>query len=238
MEQLKALIAKLTWQTLVVIVGLGGAFFYYTLDRSEVEQIKGEIDGATTQIEDLNRKIAEAKKFELEFEAKKKILADLNRQLAAMQGALPTAFQVPDLLQDLVREARNIEFEITSIQPDVKEEAQELFNTLGFNIEFRGIYHQAFIFLDRLSKLKRLVNVIGVSLNRDGARTEISLGGENGLFAEQDLGGGLQAFPAVQGKLRLLAYRYKPEPVAAPAAATPPPGGLPPRGRSNAPATP
>ncbi len=72
MEALKALIQRLTWPAVAFLVVAGAAFFYYTLDRSALEARIGEIESTQMQIDSLQKKLAEAKQFELEFEQKKK----------------------------------------------------------------------------------------------------------------------------------------------------------------------
>ena len=237
MDKLLAILSKLTWPIVVVAIAGGAAFFHFTLDRSALEQKVGEIESTQVEIASLQKRLAEAKKFEQEYEIKKKQIAELNRQLLALQGALPTTINVPELLQDLVKEAKNLEFEVTAISPEAKEESQELYSTLGVNIEFKGIFHQLLVYLDRLAALKRVVNVTNIILARDSNRPDVKLGGVDGLLAELDLGGGLQAFPGIEGKIKLVTYRYKPEapasqapatsqaPAAAGAPATPAPGG-------------
>ena len=127
-----------------------------------------------------------------------------------MQGALPRQFFLPELLSEILKEAKQLEVEVVSIKPDEKEEQKELYNSLGFNIQARGTFLQFFIFLDRLANMKRLVNVDRFSVELDSERKLVTLGGEEGAFASSKLTGGRAAYPGVRVQnLRIITYRYK-----------------------------
>jgi Tfp pilus assembly protein PilO len=209
MSRLKELLEKLKWAHVALAIGLAGVFFYYTLDQSEIEIREQGIVQGRSEITNLERKIQEAKDFERQFEEKKKRYSELVKELQKIQGALPKQFFLPDLLSDLLREAKQLEVEIISIRPDPAETTSDLYNSLGFNIEARGTFLQFFILLDRMAAMKRLVNVQNFSLERDSARKTLTLGGEEGAFAGSKLTGGRTVYPGVRGTLRVITYRYR-----------------------------
>jgi Tfp pilus assembly protein PilO len=208
MGRFKELLEKLQWSHIILIVGGAAAFFYFTLDHSEIETRQQNIELTKTEIQNATRKIQEAKEFEKQFEEKKKRYADLVKELQKLQGALPKQFFLPDLLSELLREAKQLEIEIVSIRPDAKETVGDLYNSLGFNIEAKGTFLQFFIFLDRMAALKRLVSVQDFSVEKDGLKF-ISLGGLEGAFAATKLTGGKNSYPAVKSNMRLITYRYR-----------------------------
>jgi Tfp pilus assembly protein PilO len=209
MDRLKELLEKLKWSHVVLFVGMGAAFFYFTIDSTDIEIKTQGIEIAKAEIGSLQRKIQEAKEFEREFENKKKRYTELVKELQNIQGALPKQFFLPDLLSDLLREAKQLEIEITSIKPDPTETTGELYNSLGFNIEAKGTFLQFFIFLDRMANMQRLVNVHSFALETDPARKSVTLGGEEGAFAGTKLTGGRSVHPGVKGTLRVITYRYR-----------------------------
>ena len=209
MGRFKELLEKLKWAHVALAIGLAGALFFYTLDQSEIEIREQGIVQGRSEIANLERKIQEAKDFERQFEEKKKRYSELVRELQKIQGALPKQFFLPDLLSDLLREAKQLEVEIISIRPDPAETTTDLYNSLGFNIEARGTFLQFFILLDRMAAMKRLVNVQNFSLERDSARKTLTLGGEEGAFAGSKLTGGRTVYPGVRGTLRVITYRYR-----------------------------
>jgi Tfp pilus assembly protein PilO len=208
MGRLKEFLEKLQWSHVVLAIGGAAAFFYFTLDQTEIETRQQNIEMTKNEIQTATKKIEEAKQFEQQFEEKKKRYADLVKELQKLQGALPKQFFLPDLLSELLREAKQLEIEIISIRPDAKETAGELYNSLGFNIEAKGTFLQFFIFLDRMANLKRLVSIEDFNLEKDGLKF-VSLGGVEGAFAATKLTGGKTSYPAVKSLLRVITYRYR-----------------------------
>lgn len=208
MGRIKELLEKLKWSHVVFLLGAGAAFFYFSLDQTEIETRVQNIEMVKAEITGLEKKIQEAKDFERQFEDKKRRYSELVRELQKIQGALPKQFFLPDLLSDLLREAKQLEIEIISIKPDPTETVGELYNSLGFNIEARGTFLQFFIFLDRMANMKRLVNVQNFQVDKEGKKF-ITLGGSEGAFAATRLGGGRTAYPGVKSSMRVITYRYR-----------------------------
>lgn len=209
LSRLKGLLERLKWSHVIILVGGGAAFFYFMQDTAEIESREQGIQSEEQSIAGLERKIQEAKEFERQFEEKKKRYADLVKSLQSLKEALPRQFFLPDLLSDLLREAKQLEIEITVIRPDAKEEPKELYNSLGFTIEARGTFLQFFIFLDRMANMSRLINVENFSIIKDTRRTAVTLGGEEGAFAGSKLAGGRGVYPGIIGNIRVLTYRYR-----------------------------
>ena len=220
MDRIKGYLEKLQWSHVVLLVGLAAAYFYFTLDHSELENREQAVGIATSEISNLERKINEAKEFEKQFETKKRRYAELTAELQRSQGALPRQFFLPDLLSDLLREAKQLEIEVTLIRSDERETQHELYNSLGFNIEARGTFLQFFIFLDRLAHMTRLLTLETLSIQKDSAREMVTLGGDEGAFANSHLTGGRFVYPGIRGSMKVVTYRYR----APPAAVSSPPG--------------
>lgn len=207
-QKLLPLLQKLNWNTAGAILVVYAAYCYFTLDVSQIENLENGISQQEKEVVKLQEKVQEAKNFEKEFESRKKKYQDKVKQLQAVQGALPKQFYLPDLLSDLLREAKQLELEIVEIKPDQKETPQDLYASLGFNLEIRGTFLQIFIFLDRMANMKRLVDVSSFTVNRDSERASVTLGGEDGAFASSKMGGGKQAYPGTRSSLRVVTYRY------------------------------
>lgn len=208
-ERIKNLILRLNWSHVVVLIGCAGALFYFTLDRSELESKEQSQVSIQQELNTLERKVNEAREFERQFDDKKKKYTQLVKELQQLQSALPKQFYLPDLLTDLFKEAKQLEIEITTIQPDSKEEEKELYNSLGFSIEARGTFIQMLIFLDRMAHMKRLLNVENFSLNVDRQRPTQTLGGDQGAFASTNMSGGRSVYPGIKATLRVVTYRYR-----------------------------
>lgn len=208
-DKIKEALEKLKWIHVALTIVGGAAFFYFTLDQSEIELREQSVAEVDNDIRMLEKKIKEAKEFEKQFEVKRKRFKELADELQKLQGALPKQFFLPDLLTDLLREAKQLEIEIVSIKPDEKEEQKELYNSLGFSVEARGTFLQFFILMDRLANMKRLVSVDSFQIDRDNERESVTLGGEEGVFAGTKLSGGRSSYPGIRANLRVITYRYR-----------------------------
>jgi Tfp pilus assembly protein PilO len=209
LHRLKAILEKLKWSHVIFLVGGGAAFFYFMQDNSEIESKEQGIQTEQQSITSLERKIQEAKEFEKQFEDKKRHYSELVKSLQNLKEALPRQFFLPDLLSDVLREAQQLEIEITMIRPDQREDQGELYNSLGFNVDAKGSFLQFFIFMDRLAHMSRLLNVENFTINRDQARPSITMGGDQGMFAGSHLTGGMQPQTGVSVSFRVITYRYK-----------------------------
>lgn len=218
-EKILNFIKTLTWRKALLVVIAGGAYFFLMLDTTPADDVENNIQTLTNEVGNLRAKVKEARDFEQQYEDRKKRFVDRVKALQAKQGTLPKQFFLPDLLSDLLKEAKQLEIEIVSIQPDTKEEQQELYSSLGFNLELRGTFVQVFIFLDRMAHMKRIADVRNFSVALDPERGSVTLGGEEGAFASSKLGGGKAVYPGVTGKIRVVTYRYRgPEEKAPPGA--------------------
>jgi Tfp pilus assembly protein PilO len=209
LQKFIALLEKFKWNHVALVILASAAFFYFTLDTTEVDSKTEGLEGAKKQTAVLEKKVTEAQEFEKEFDAKKKQYQDLVKQLQDSQGALPKQFFMPDLLADLLSEARKVELEITEIKPDTREEQQDQYNSLGFTLQIKGTFVQFFIFLDRLATMRRLVHVISYSISRDSNKTGVALGGEEGPFSAMKLSGGKTPHPGVSITMRIVTFRYR-----------------------------
>lgn len=221
MERLKALLERLQWTQVALVVAVAAAFFYFTHDSSELESKEQSLGITQAEIAGLEKKINEAKEFERRYEEKKRKFAEMTSEVQRQQGALPRQFFLPDLLSELLKEAKQLELEVTMIRSDERETVDQLYNSLGFSIEIRGTFLQFFIFMDRLAHLKRLLTLESMSIEKDSSRSVMTLGGEEGAFANSRLSGGRSTYPGIRGTLRVITYRYKTPAVPATTAAPP-----------------
>jgi Tfp pilus assembly protein PilO len=174
---------------------------------SEIEEKLGTTEALKSKIADTSRKIVEAKEFEKQIEAKKTQLAELEAQLRSKKADLPKAFNVPELLNDIFNEAQLVGLELSNVAPESGETKQELYASMKIEINSKGTFHQIFIFLDRLSKLKRLVGVVSVDLSGAAPTDRTTLKGSTVALSGRKLTGGDRTFRTINAKITLLAYR-------------------------------
>lgn len=221
MDRIKALLERLQWTYVALIVGGAALFFFFMQDKTEITDREQSIQIASGEIQNLEKKINEAKEFERQYNEKQRKYQDLTNEVLRQQGALPRQFFLPDLLSELLKEAKQLEIEVTMIRADEREKPDLLYNSLGFNLEVKGTFLQFFIFLDRLANLKRLLAVENLSIEKDVSRPVVTLGGEEGAFANSRLTGGRATYPGIRGTIRVITFRYRPPAAAAPATVAP-----------------
>lgn len=209
MGQLKQYLEKLKWSHVLIAIVAIGAYAYFMLDQSEIEMRTQGIELGENEINNYQRKIEEAKAFELEFEERKKKYAELVRDLQKQQGALPKQFFMADLLQDFLKEADKVKLQIDSLRADASPDLKELYNSLGFTMEAKGSFLQLLVFLDQLAnRMKRLVSVESISIQQEGDKS-VTLGGQSGAFAMTGMTGGENVVPLLKATIRLVTYSYR-----------------------------
>jgi type IV pilus assembly protein PilO len=87
----------------------------------------------------------------------------LEGRLEALKAVLPEEKDVGDLIYRMQQLAVQSNLRIRSIKPKVAVPRQ-MYVELPSEVEFDGTYHNFGIFLDRLSKLSRIINVSDISI--------------------------------------------------------------------------
>ncbi len=156
-------INKLPWYgQLGAFVGLSlaatGVFWYVyaspteeslTARRSELQMLRGEID----------RGLATARRLP-EFRAE---LADLQVQLDGRRRELPEERDVADLLRSVQATATQSNLTILGFTPQAVT-TQELHAEWPIGLQLAGTYHDLGVFLDRISKFPRIINVSDITI--------------------------------------------------------------------------
>lgn len=124
-----------------------------------------------------NREIADlsTKKAGIEQEIKKveKIAKELGKHRAEMQAVeeqfkaaallLPEQQEIPSLLTNISGQGTNSGLEFLSFQPK-GEVPKEFYAEIPVDIAVSGPYHSVGVFLDKISKLPRIVSVVNLSM--------------------------------------------------------------------------
>lgn len=98
---------------------------------------------------------------------------DIGKHRAEMQEAqvmfqkasnlLPQKQEIPNLLQSISALGQNAGLNIVSFKPG-RESAQEFYAEIPVSIELSGAYHNLGVFLDKISKMSRIVTVTSLSI--------------------------------------------------------------------------
>ena len=90
--------------------------------------------------------------------------AAVQLQLKAAALLLPKQQEIPSLLTNISEQGTNSGLEIISFQPKA-ETHQEFYAVIPLAISVYGTYHRVGLFLDKLSKLNRIVSVNNIALS-------------------------------------------------------------------------
>lgn len=156
-------LSKLPWKAqLAIFVGLSavsaGAYYYF-LDmpaQARLATQRTELAGVQTRID---RGLATARQLP-EFQAR---VAELKRQVDSLRPILPEEKDAAELLRRVNTLARESNLTIRSFKPQAIT-TRELHAEWPISLELEGTYHNLGMFLDRVSKVERIINVGGLAI--------------------------------------------------------------------------
>jgi type IV pilus assembly protein PilO len=150
----KALIFLLTF--LLLCVG-----FYYLKYKPQAEQIRALNENIGVQ----EKKLKELKQAAAQAQVLEGEIAKLEEEFAQLLALLPDQREIPGLLDSISRMASQSGLEHVSFQPQ-PEQLHDFYAAIPVRLELIGSYHELGAFLDRVSKLDRIVKVDNLSLTR------------------------------------------------------------------------
>jgi type IV pilus assembly protein PilO len=144
---------------LAIIVGLY-AYLFYLPSSAEKEKKKAEMGKLEIQLRELRAIAEDQKRFQADS-------ARLREEVELAMAQLPTSREIPSLLANISNLGKDagLEFILFRPQPEV---TQEFLALIPVEIRVKGTYTDVAIFFDRVSKMPRIVNISGVSM--EGAK--------------------------------------------------------------------
>ncbi len=146
--------------------GLVGIAYYLFPDLQgkgvAIETIKGEL-------EELNAKIVEGRAIEQKLPEFEQEVANLQRKLGDVQQILPTDAQTGDLLRWIKNMTDQSNLGLKAFAPGGLRPV-DFYKEFPIEMDVVGRYHDLGIFLDRVSKYSRIINVdnLRMSANQGG----------------------------------------------------------------------
>jgi len=125
--------------------------------------------------QDLTDVLAQVSQKQAELDAKKaktdaraaaeRELRELGVELKRASARLPDQREIADLLSSVAASARAVGLEITLFRqrPEV---VQDFYAEVPVEMQMRGTYHEVALFLDRVKRLDRIVNVANIQLTK------------------------------------------------------------------------
>lgn len=135
----------------------------------------------------LDQKVKAAKEFYKNLDVKRLTLRNLTGQLNETRATLSEENDIPGFIKLVVTEAKKVGLTVSSIQPTT-ETVKELWVEQKFEMQYRGVFVQLLVFLQRLANLQKIIRSDEIDLK--------PVGQSNGRFVE------------IEGRMILQTFRY------------------------------
>lgn len=144
----------------VAVLALAAAFYYFKYDpqNRRIRQLRTSIQNEETRVATLKKYAAESEKLAQEVEKSQE-------EFTAMLKLLPDQREIPALLETVSEIGAQEGLENLLFQP-LPETPHEFHATIPVRLDLVGRYHQLGMFLDKISRLGRIIQVDGLALKR------------------------------------------------------------------------
>lgn len=151
----KALLYVLTF----VLMGGGFYYFLYQPKADKIVKLRATVVKEEQRLVTLKRIAVEVEPFEQE-------VAKARDKLEELMTLLPDRKEIPDLLEKISAVGAQEGLENLLFQPQ-GEKKFEFYAAIPVRLDVVGSYHRIGVFLDKLSKLDRIIQVENLSMSRE-----------------------------------------------------------------------
>ncbi len=141
----------------ILVLGGGDYMFILSGQMDVQEQLISEQNTLMDQLIDKQKKAKNLNGFKREVER-------LRQRLSEAEEQLPKKNEIPKLLKDISYEGQQSGLTVAKFQQQ-PEQIKGTFAAVPVSMVVEGNYHEVAVFLDRISKLSRIVNVTNMSLS-------------------------------------------------------------------------
>jgi len=136
-------------------------FAYYIMPN--LSEMQKDIDKLKAENAEMERKILEGRAIERKLPEFEREIATLERKLGDIQQILPSMPETGDLLRWIKNLADQSNLDLKSFKPGGMQPA-EFYKEFPIQMDVVGRYHDLGIFLDRVSKYSRIINVDNLNM--------------------------------------------------------------------------
>ncbi|MDG4475357.1 type 4a pilus biogenesis protein PilO [Thiovibrio frasassiensis] len=135
------------------------AFFFlaYSPKSTEITTLEAKKSGIESEIQRVEKIASDLNKHKAE-------MAEVQRQFAEASLLLPDQKEIPSLLTTISGQATSSGLDVLSFKP-LPEKPQQFYAEIPVDIAVQGPYHNVGVFLDRISKLPRVVAVNNIQMD-------------------------------------------------------------------------
>lgn len=134
------------------------AFYFLYASRSQADA-----DTRIQKLQGLRTEINKGHSYERRLPQLEKEVRSLDVRLEALKPVLPEEKDVGDLIARMQQLAMQSNLRIKSFKPGAAA-SRTLYQELPYDVEFDATYHNFGLFLDRLSRLSRIINVSDIGI--------------------------------------------------------------------------
>ena len=166
---------KVKFIIVTLITGIAyGAYDFYIFQTEELPILQAKVVAKEQAVATAQTELSRLKTFAANIENVKQELNELNVQLEAALEHMPRAFNLSDLLRRLSLLAQNSGIEMYTFRPRKASDEKNtgsFYSTTTIEFDLKGTFTQTLLFLDQLSRLKRIVNVEHIRVRPNSANT-------------------------------------------------------------------
>ncbi|MBY0495400.1 MAG: type 4a pilus biogenesis protein PilO [Cyanobacteria bacterium] len=148
----------------VIAAAMLGAFYYFIEAPQQIV-----LDAKTKELSDIRGRISRGQAMARQLPEFRKEIGTLEARLDALKPILPDERDVGDLLRRVQTLATQSNLQVRGFRPQAIT-TRELHAEWPIALQLEGNYHNLGMFLDRVSKFPRIINIGGMNLaaNNDG----------------------------------------------------------------------
>jgi len=143
---------------MVAIAALLVAAAYWFLPLPSVKSLHEEIDRLEASLEEKQQEIRRGQTIEARLPELEREIENLERKLGDLAQILPTSPETGDLLQAIKSQTDQSNLDLKSFGPQAMRPV-EFYLEFPIDMQIVGRYHDLGMFLDRISKYARVINV-------------------------------------------------------------------------------
>jgi len=148
--------------TIVLLAGIFVALVYVPKSK-EITRLNKEIVSLEKKINQAKIKARALKKFEAE-------QVEVEAQFREALTLLPNKREIPTLLRSITQLGSDANLEFLLFSPK-KEKARDFYIEIPVSMEVSGTYHDVATFFDKVGRMKRIVNILDITMKPAKARS-------------------------------------------------------------------
>jgi Tfp pilus assembly protein PilO len=187
-ERLKEILNRIPIAGVLLVFAAYLLYDYYSFIHGEYQQRQTELQAVQAETQALTTKLAQAREFYKTLDQKRAELRSLAQQLEQMKATLADTTDVPAFMKMVVIEAARVGLTVLGLKPTTSQ-TYDYYVEQAFDLQYRSVYPQLVVFLERLSNLETIIRVDNFNAKRNGPSTA--------------------QFVELNGVLELRTYRYR-----------------------------